>query len=221
MIAVFPIWIEDEDPIWQAHAGRRVITQAVEAALHSQQIAEVFVLTNNLSVKELFGSFDVSTHLVDLQKDIEDPQILPQGTADCLRYLNEVLQIPQDDLMIVNFRNPLLTTYLIGEAVAQFMCSDGPALISVRESVDHPCQLKTYFDLIDLGMIHFFDDTQDVEPYRERLLGSFRQREASTKAGSGRGSSRLPRSRVILPSRSYRRQLALAISRAAAEMSVA
>jgi len=45
--------------------------------------------------------------------------------------LREVLNIDFDSLMILGFRNPLLTPELIDEASAKFKHSKAPALISV------------------------------------------------------------------------------------------
>ncbi|CAB1064570.1 hypothetical protein D1BOALGB6SA_9366 [Olavius sp. associated proteobacterium Delta 1] len=168
MIAIIPVFLQSSDQFWRTPDGHELILKAFRSVLNARQIENLMVFTNDNLIINLAKSLGIDSTMI---KDFEsqDSELLPAGTFSSLTYLREILSINLDSLMILGFRNPLLTPELIDEASAKFKHSKAPALISVKTSIDHPCQLNAYYKIADIGLIHLFDENADISPYLKLL----------------------------------------------------
>lgn len=168
MIAVIPIFLQSNDQLWRTPEGNELILKTFRSVLNARQIENLMVFTNDDFVASMAKSLGIDANMIE---DIEsqESELLPIGTSSSLSYLHEVLNIDFDSLMILGFRNPLLTPELIDQASAKFKHSKAPALISVKTSIDHPCQLNAYYKIADIGFIHLFDNEKDIAPYLQAL----------------------------------------------------
>ena len=96
--------------------------------------------------------------------------------------------------MILGFRNPFLTPEFIDKASVKFKHSKAQALISVKNSIDHPCQLNSYYKIVDIGLIHLFDEERHIAPYLKLLSN-----HTSTKFSSNQRNPNNLRSNLRYP----------------------
>ncbi len=157
MIAIIPIFLQSNDQLWRTPEGNELILKTFRSVLNARQIENLMVFTNDDLVISMPKSLGIDANMIE---DIEsqESELLPTGTSSSLSYLREVLKINFNSLMmILGFRNPLLTPELIDEVSAKFKHSKASALISLKTSIDHPCQLNAYYKIADIGFIHLFD----------------------------------------------------------------
>nr|WP_287411764.1 hypothetical protein [Pseudodesulfovibrio sp.] len=79
---------------------------------------------------------------------------------------------------VLDHRNPLLTASLLMDAVEKYFEDSQSPLVSTVTPDDHPVQLRTLYNVVDVGMIHLLDtDVQAIET----LPVPFHQAPAVTK----------------------------------------
>jgi len=165
MIAVIPIFIEHWDRLWLTPKGLNLIHQTLQSVVNAQEIHKVFVLTNNNTILTLSKSLTTDTYFLDLDSKYHNSSLLPIGTQQSLEYLQASVKLEFDDLFILSFRNPLLTSDLIDEAKNEFRTSIYDTFISVKKITDHPCQLTANYKILDIGFIYLFDTEINIVPY--------------------------------------------------------
>ncbi|RLB83492.1 MAG: hypothetical protein DRH17_02440 [Deltaproteobacteria bacterium] len=144
-----------------------------ESVLNARKIKKVIIFTNDNSICNLSKSLNIDSYMIDIETETEKSELLPLGTYSSVRYLQEILKVDFWNLMILNFRNPLITPDLIDEAISKFKLSKTPVLISVKKSIDHPVQLNAYYRIVDVGFIHIFDNDEAIPPYLQILNDHF------------------------------------------------
>ena len=169
MIAVIPIFLEKNDELWRTAEGKTLIQNSFQSAVNASEIEKVVVFTNDSSIFNLSKPFDFYSYMIDIDTETQQSELLPLGTYSSIKYLQETIKLNFEELMILSYRNPLITSDSIDEAVNKFMNSMAPALISVKKSIDHPCQLNAYYKTIDIDFIHMFDDNEAIAPYLHLL----------------------------------------------------
>lgn len=176
MIAIIPIFFEGDQKFWLEAEGKALLLKSVTAAARAREIEKLFIFSSDKSVIELSQSFTKDPYLINIRADTERSELLPPGTYSSLEYLQKTIKAGFEDFIILGFRNPLITPDLIDEAINKFKISIVPALISVKKSIDHPCQLNAYYRIVDVGFIHFFDEDQAMDPCMETLHKYFQPR---------------------------------------------
>ena len=84
----------------------------------------------------------------------------------------------ETQVAVLDHRNPLLTPSVLMRAVAHFLEDSRSPLVSTVIPTDHPVQLRTFYNVADVGMIHLLDG----EPKAiENLSVPFRSAHAVTK----------------------------------------
>ena len=160
MIAIIPIFFEGDQEFWRRREGESLLLKSVAAAANAREIKKLIIFSDDNLMLDLLKSLNIDSYIVDIEADTEKSELLPVGTYASVIYLRERLKIDFENLMVLNFRNPLLTPDVIDEAINKFKRSKIPVLISVKKSIDHPCQLNAYYQIADVGFIHIFDDDE-------------------------------------------------------------
>ncbi|MBN1843442.1 MAG: hypothetical protein JW883_14315 [Deltaproteobacteria bacterium] len=173
MITIIPVFFEDDQDVWCGAEGEALMLKFFKSAANAREIKKVIILTNDNSICNLSKSLNIDSYLIDIEAGTETSVLHPPGTYSSVSYLRETLKMDFENLMILNFRNPLITPVLIDEAINKFQLSKTAALISVKKSIDHPCQLNAYYKIVDIGFIHIFDNDEAIAPYLQILDDRF------------------------------------------------
>ena len=169
MIAIIPIFFEGDQKFWLETELKGLLLKSATAAVKSGKIEDIFIFSNEQCVIELFQPLTKNTYLINIRSDIE-------RSYSSIEYLQKIIKTGFEEIVILGFRNPLITTGLIDDAINKFKISRAPALISVKKSIDHPCQLNSYYRIMDVGLIHLFDESHAIASYIESLHKSFHLR---------------------------------------------
>jgi len=169
MIAIIPIFFENDHELWHGAEGEALILRFINSTAKAHAIKKLILFTNDNLIHNLSKSLNIDSYIIDIEPDTEDSKLLPPGSFASVRYLREILKIDFENLMVLNFRNPLITPDLIDDAINKFKLSKIPALISIKKSVDHPVQLNAYYQIVDVGFIHIFDNEDAISPYLQVL----------------------------------------------------
>lgn len=157
-IGIIPIFLGDNGTLWNSSAGKELMVKALRAALDACEIERLLVISDNSHVAALANSYGIESYVVDISKDFNRPRLLPRGSYVAMQYSREELRLDFGTVVILGFRNPLVTGRLIDAAIRRFQAHKAPGLMSVRKPTDHPCQLNTYHKIEDVGFIHMFED---------------------------------------------------------------
>jgi len=165
MIALIPIFLDKSDEIYASTTGNKLIGLFLESAKRAKWIEKIVVVTNDESIHKLLDKYRNETFLVEIRKkyEMDSANILPWGTDSAIQYLKRTF-VKNSYLTVLNFRNPLISSRILDDAMNQFFSSDRNLMLSVREIKDNPCQLFTYYKIMDVRTI-FLTDT-DVEKIR-------------------------------------------------------
>lgn len=169
MIAIIPIFLKNNDQIWRTPEGKELMLKSFMAPLESNELERLIVFTNTNSVIQLAKSLGIDSYLIDIDTEDNESELLPPGSHVSVKYLQETINLDFEELIILSFRNPLITSALIDKAIKKYKISEVPALISVKKSIDHPCQLNAYYKIVDIGLIHIFEPDEAVAPYLQTL----------------------------------------------------
>ncbi|MHA1146357.1 MAG: hypothetical protein ACTSRW_16595 [Candidatus Helarchaeota archaeon] len=181
MIAIIPIFFENDHELWHGAEREALILKIINSAAKAHTIKKLFLFTSDKSIHNLTKSLNIDSYVIDIETDIEKSELLPRGTYSSVRYLQATLKVNFDNLIILSFRNPLVTPALINKVINKFKLSKTPVLISLKKSVDHPVQLDTYYRIVDVGYIHIFDNDRAILPYLKILNNHFLVRHDSNQ----------------------------------------
>ncbi len=157
MLAIIPIFLDDEKDLWHSKEGLNVISQSLTTANNAKLIEKLIVCTNDGTILDLSRTLNVEAYIVKNANSDQVASLLPAGYHSSFQYIDKVLKLQFDDLLVLSFRNPLISPNIIDNAIKEFEKKDSSSIISVVESEDHPCQLNAYYKIIDAGLIHLFD----------------------------------------------------------------
>ncbi|MBW1741777.1 MAG: hypothetical protein JRJ42_11755 [Deltaproteobacteria bacterium] len=165
MIAIIPVFFEGDRELWCGAEGKALMLKSINSTTNVREIKKIIIFTNDNSIINLAESLGIDSYLIEIDTEAETSELLPLGSCSSVRYVKEALKIDFENLMILSFKNPLITSDLIDEAINKFKVSKTPALISVKKPIDHPCQLNAYYRILDLGFIHIFDEGELICSY--------------------------------------------------------
>ncbi|GAB7021520.1 hypothetical protein JCM12178A_00780 [Salidesulfovibrio brasiliensis] len=90
--------------------------------------------------------------MMPLTTDPEPPNMGPPGRRQSVAALREFGE-SAGPVVLVNFRNFSISGYHVAAALEHFEAGDSPAVMAVKPSEDHPCQLFSHRRLIDVGYL--------------------------------------------------------------------
>jgi len=167
MLTIIPIFLESKHDLWCGAEAKSLLLKLFSAAANAHKIDTLTVCTNDASIFDLSASHAIDTSLMDLRSNIEESALLPLGTNTAAGNLLRSATSEDEGLMVLGFRNPLVTARLLDEAITRFETSEASALISLKKSTDHPCQLAAYYNILDIGFLHLFDNLETTTSYKE------------------------------------------------------
>ena len=132
--------------------------RSLNIALYTHSIQNVKVFTNDQVILKEINLSGLDVYLINITPEEKNTTLLPPGSMASVKYMTRVLKTDFNKLIIINFRNPLLNSDLLESALAKYIESKVLALISVKRTIDHPCQLKAYYKIMGVGFIHLFDE---------------------------------------------------------------
>lgn len=170
MIALIPIFVDKGDEVYTETIGHELICLFLESVKTAKLIEKIIVITNDKFIHALLDKYRNDTFLVDICKETEmnSNGTLPRGFNSSIQFI-EKNSVKDSNLMVLSFRNPLITSKILDDAVSQFFNSDRNLLLSVKESIDNPCQLSTYYKVIDTNVIFLMDTEVDKIPYYDKI----------------------------------------------------
>ncbi len=169
MIAIIPIFLQNNETLWHSSEGQSLLRKFLQAVLDARLPREVIVSTNDASVLALAKSVGIDSCLIKTDPPDGSSPLLPPGTDSSLQFLDRTGKINSENCLVLNFRNPNITSCLIDKAIERFKHSHAPAMMSIKKTIDHPCQLNAYYKISDVGIIHFIDDDASPAPYLQAL----------------------------------------------------
>ena len=166
LIALLPIFInKDADALWFSRKGKKLIGKILGAMTDSISLDKHYVFTNNDTIKNLAEAARIESRFLDIAPFRQNATLLPIGAREAVEQLDST----DEDIFILNFRNPLIQPDLIDNAANQFRSSKVPILFSIASPVDHPCQLKAYYNVLGMGLVHLFESESESGAYLEKL----------------------------------------------------
>jgi CMP-N-acetylneuraminic acid synthetase len=75
-----------------------------------------------------------------------------------------------EDILILEPRNPVLDRSDLAVAAQRLLDGEAPYLLSAVEPVDHPCQGKQFFNLVDSGAVRIFENSHSAAFVSASLL---------------------------------------------------
>lgn len=159
MIMLIPVFFSNNRDLWNSVDGIDIIKKSLLTARGSELRNSTFVVTNEEAVFNFMDSVGMKTYKTDLGDNEEERNMFfPFGTNTSINYLKNDLKIKFEQIIVLNFRNPNVTEELINNAITHFNEKCSLALISVKNSSDHPCQLKTCYKIRGKGFFHLFNN---------------------------------------------------------------
>lgn len=163
LIALIPIFLDKNNEFFTEPKGYELICLFLESVQNAKLIKRIVVVTNSEFIqKQLTNKFKAETFHIEICKifTIERAGFLPYGSDLAIQYINKNA-LENSNLIILSFRNPLITSRFIDDAINKFFRTDRKTLISVKEIIDNPCQLASYYKLIDINLIFLVDTKAD------------------------------------------------------------
>ncbi|RJR51532.1 MAG: hypothetical protein C4576_03575 [Desulfobacteraceae bacterium] len=158
MLAIIPIFIEGNQDFWHSEEGERLLAKCFSSASDAREIDVPVVCTNDQRIFDLSVSLGMETRMLDISYAHCKHSVLPPGAREAAANVLQQTVFASRDLIFLNFRNPGVTSCLLDEAIKTFKHSKRPALISVKESRDNPCQLSAYYKILEVGFLHILED---------------------------------------------------------------
>ncbi len=161
MPVVIPIFFHEDASLWHGTAGQRVLRKVLESIAFANNLGPVLVVSDDMEVLSLGKRLGVETALRPVSADEETSLILPFGSRAALAVCRELPSVDAESVLLMDFRNPLLAPHDLEVAMGEFNAKSTGSFVSIMAMRDNPCQLEAYYDLIDSGIIHWFEsDTQ-------------------------------------------------------------
>ena len=161
MDAVIPVFLHANDPFAGEFPKFESVMDAARKATEVRQVQRVHIASDDAGVLSAAKNF--SFNPIFIRRRECDPA-LPPFTKNILEELH--VSGFNGEFMFVNFRNPLLTTGLLQEAVERFSSSPKDILLSAVQPKDHPCQARLAYDLPMIGRLMSFSDCCKPGEYR-------------------------------------------------------
>ena len=161
-----PVFFKEKSGPWLGQVGISLLLATFNHILKTRFTSRVFVFSNEEQVVSIANSMGISGYHIETTNG-DGSGILPCGTTQAIGYLESVLRIHFDNLLVLNFRNPLIRASLIDQAIVEFSdFHDGKKiLISIKEPEAHPCLFHSFYEILDMGLIHFFEVDEFVDAY--------------------------------------------------------
>lgn len=162
MLTLIPIFITTTNTFWHSNDAKKILLKPIIASINAQEIHTTIVCSNDTSILEAIGYLNIKTYHIDITEEDQPASILPQGSLSAVRYIIKSFKPKLTDILILSYKNPLITSEHINQAVRQYHLSQKEIAISACKPVDHPCQFETYYKIISNGFIHIFERDKTI-----------------------------------------------------------
>lgn len=173
IVPVFPKNNLEKELLWAKIGGQPFILFALKQLCKLQE-ARLFVFTDQERIIHYLRSLNIQYDFIhrDISNDL--PEIFPPGTSVTMKCLFKSHKMSKDeDLILVDYRNPLIIPDLVRKAYREYVKSRKAVLLSATEVGDHPAQLDAYYRIIDVDIVILVDDGDD---WFQSLLGVVEKR---------------------------------------------
>jgi hypothetical protein len=207
MITLIPLLFRNpiEARFWREQQALNHLLELVRSLASLEQVTEILLLVpsnEHFQAASLVMHLDQANackiHIITLDfssvlaKELGSASL--PGCMDVMapEVMRELLRLRPGmvgTVLAVDYRNLFLTTDVTEQAIRAHATGKQPALISVRKVLDHPCQFKRYFRVLDLGTVNLHrpgrgvKPGQDGHPSRWALLRPGNNREYILEAG--------------------------------------
>lgn len=164
MISLIPIFSEKEQLFWRSEDANELLCKVINVAIHASEVSRVIVCTNEKNVLMVAKCLNIDVFFLEFDCEADPNAILPLGSLASTQYVSNTLKLDLEDLLIISFKNPLISSDFINRAIEKYHNSTMPIVISGTKPVDHPCQLSAYYKRMDTGCIHIFEENYDLAP---------------------------------------------------------
>jgi len=152
MIILIPIFYDDQC-FWDTVEGRNMLVALFER-LAKNAPARIVLVSDRSEILKLGQGFGFDGLPVTEPGPEESP--FPVGTDVSLKALNGTQQAV-GDVLVLNFRNPMMGGKLLHQAVREFGRTGKEVLASVVPPRDHPCQIQSCLRLAQTVVVHLED----------------------------------------------------------------
>ncbi len=156
-IILIPIIIEQGMERWLSEKGKEVMICSFNTAKSVPFVKDVFVVTNHESVFDLAKSNGMEVFLTTSRIKNDKSQIIFPEAESTVDSIEKTQNMQIETICIFNFRNPFVTGRVVGNAIEEFMNSHIKVHLSLKKTLDHPCQLMNFHRIVDTGMVYLFD----------------------------------------------------------------
>jgi len=163
MIAVLPIFINEEQAVWENARGSRQIIKVLQTILFSEQFSEINVISDEAWIIGLLDEYPTIPFLTPKMRKHDANTFFPEGTRRAWRKLCYKYGVRNTDLAFFSFRNPFLATRHVNDTLEEYQRSYLPCTISLKRASDHPIQMDCNFRLIEAGVFLFFCQNLSIE----------------------------------------------------------
>ena len=161
IVPVFPKNNLEKELLWAKIGGQPFILFALKQLCKLQE-ARLFVFTDQERIIHYLQSLNIQYDFIhrDISHDL--PEIFPPGTSVTLKCLFKSHKMSKDeDLILVDYRNPLIIPDLVRKGYREYVKSRKPVLLSATEVGDHPAQFDAYYRIIDIDVVSLLYDDDD------------------------------------------------------------
>jgi CMP-N,N'-diacetyllegionaminic acid synthase len=117
--------------------GKTLVKRAIEVALNSRLISEVFLSSNDFEIITEAESCGLKNNYVRPEVLATDEALIIDVVLHAINWL-EVKGKKFDAIMVLQPTSPLRSAEMLDEAITQFSNSGADSLISVNEVIEHP-----------------------------------------------------------------------------------
>ncbi len=114
-------------------------------------------VTNDKMIESSLKNLEATTFLYQANSDNDDPEPLPVTLSRNETLIRRAREMGMEHVFVLDVSPGAPGINEIPNAMQAFKESDAPALFSISCSRDHPCQLKSYFNIAGLGMLHMVE----------------------------------------------------------------
>ena len=157
MIAIVPILISDQKEFWKRAECKEAMQRFLGVTAKASEIELRYIGSDDPEILQL--AQELSFKPVRIHQCVyEEQSLLPPGTREVLAAVEHNTSCDVTDVMVLDYRNALISTQRINQAALDYRKNSSTLLITVRKTIDNPCQLKTAYKVLDTGFIPFREE---------------------------------------------------------------
>lgn len=151
MIILIPVFYDNQG-FWDGGEGHTLML-ALFQRVAASGLGRAVIVSNRKTILELGAECGLDTVFVERPDEAEAP--FPVGTSVALGVLREAKI--SEDVLVMNFKNPMLGGKLMHQAVNEFHETEKDILASAVPLRDHPCQIRSCLRFAQRVVVHFED----------------------------------------------------------------